>query len=154
MSLKIYLSASLVNGALNERVTAALEQAGHDVVLPQRFCPTDRPHETFPESIFRRCIEGMASCDVGLLMLDCYGRDSSWECGWFEGHGKPMFGFLRGSLRFLEDWMIKGGLAGVITTDSDLLRLVQQDDILRNRKTIAIASVQDLGPVLQEHVSV
>ena len=85
-------------------------------------------------------------------MLDCYGRDSSWECGWFEGHGKPMFGLLMSNLRFLQDWMIKGGLAGVITTDPDALQLLRQDDILRDRKGIAIARLQDLGGALQEHV--
>lgn len=151
--MKVYISASIINTVLNERVTRALEDAGHEVFLPQLFCPTHLPHESYPEAIFRQCIDAMEDCDIGIIMLDCYGRDSSWECGWFESKGKPIVGFITSSLKCLKDWMIKGGLEGVITTDEKIMKRLIEDEILGKRLLTHIKDIEMLGPELEKHLT-
>jgi len=143
----VYISASIINSPINQLIADKLIAAGHEVILPQTFCPTNMPHESYPESLYKMCIEGMNKCDVGLVLLDSYERDSSWECGWFTGQNKPLIGFVNCSLKFLQDWMIKGGLNGVITNNTTAKAIIEQDDFLKNRKVVFV-DINQIGHTL------
>lgn len=148
--MKIYISASLVNHLQNKRVADVLEIEGFEVILPQRFCPEHVPHDEYSYAIFKECLDAMKQCDAGLLLLDGYGKDSAWECGWFNGAGKPLIGFAQIRLQIAKDWMVKGGLQGIITTDKEIQSIFEEDPILsiNGCKTIFIDSINVIGPAL------
>ena len=146
--MKIYISASIINGPLNSVIATSLEKAGHTVFLPQLFCPDELSHENYPVSIYNMCIDAMNECDLGIITLDCYGRDSSWECGWFKGREKILLGFATGSLRFLQDWMIKGGINGIITDNIEIEDAVKTDYILTSKPVVYIDDINLLSEAI------
>ena len=148
--MKVYISASIINSPINARIANILGKAGFQVYLPQQFCP-DVPHDTYPEAIFNKCVAAMRESDLGLLMLDSYGRDSSWEAGWFRSQNKLMVGLVVSNLRFLQDWMIKGGLSSTITVDAEIFHALNADPILSKRPTILVNNIESLGTDLMKH---
>jgi nucleoside 2-deoxyribosyltransferase len=154
MKLKIYISASLINAPINLRIAKVLEQEGHEVFLPQLFCPDELPHEHYPGKIYRMCVEKMEESDLGLVLLDCYGHDTSWECGWFSARKKPLVGFVNFNLRFLRDWLIKGGLHSVITTDPEIKKYLENDLILKSRSIYHIQKINELGIAIEKYCMV
>ena len=129
--MKIYLSASLINSKQNKEITGYLRESGHEVFVPEEFCPVEQPHETFPEAIFRTCLEKMKKCDVGLIILDSYSRDSSSECGWFGNSNKALIGFISKNDQVFEDWMIKGWLDAILTTNEVYYNRFKSEDFFR-----------------------
>lgn len=125
--MKIYISARLVNKAFNRKVASVLESAGHVVLLPQTFCPEDTPHESYAEGVYRQCVDAMVASDVGLILLDSYGRDSSWECGWYTLSDKPLIGLVGMDTMFVRDYMVKGGMDGVIALNRDIYEQLRED---------------------------
>ncbi len=150
MSAKsIYISASIINAPLNALVSKILKKNGHNIILPQLFCPPKVQHESFEESIYKQCIEGMEKCDVGLILLDSYERDSSWEAGWFAAKKKPLIGFVQNSLKFRQDWMIKGGINGIITTNEIIFTTIKKDNFFKKGKFIIKSKdIYSIGKVL------
>lgn len=128
--LVIYLSASLANGPLNTRLRHALPESAFELVLPQEFAPVHSAHPEYPRAIYQRCIDEMERCDAGLLLLDAFGVDCASEAGWLCARGTPLVGLAGGSLRFLQNWMVKGNLSSIITTDVDVAAAVASDPIL------------------------
>jgi len=143
--MKIYLSGSLINSAQNKEVTGVLRQSGLEVFLPEEFCPTEQPHETFPEAIFRICLEKMKESNIGLIMLDSYSRDSSSECGWYGNSGKPLIGFITSNGQIFEDWMIKGWLSAVITTNSNIYDRLLTDNFFKKKNIVLIPNIAKLA---------
>jgi len=146
--MKIYISASLVNHLQNARIAESLEKSGHEVFLPQRFCPTNVPKNEYPLTIFEKCLEAMKDCDLGILVLDCYGKDSSWESGWFFGTQKPLIGFVQVCLKLSQDWMVKGGLKGLITTDQSIKNFFIKDEMISHVPIIFIDTLNTIGKEL------
>lgn len=143
--MKIYLSGSLINSEQNKEVTKILRQTGLKVFLPEEFCPIEQPHETFPEAIFRTCLEKMKESDIGLIMLDSYSRDSSSECGWYGNSEKPLIGFITTNGQVFEDWMIKGWLSAVITTNSNIYNRLLTDNFFKTKNIILIPDIANLA---------
>lgn len=151
--MRIFVAGSLINRRISEAVAHALERPGHEVLLPQRFCPADSPHETYPQRVRECCLEAMHESDIGLFMLDCYGRDSAWEAGWFSNAGRPMVGLAMASSRILQDWMVKGGLASVATTSDQLGRAFCRDEFFRNGRALRIGDLDELAGALESVAS-
>lgn len=128
--LVIYLSASIANGRLNARLRRALPETEFELVLPQEFAPVHEAHPDFPRAIYQRCIDEMERCDAGLLLLDAFGVDCASEAGWLCARGTPLIGLAGGSLRFLQHWMVKGNMSGVISTDPEVTAAIAVDPIL------------------------
>lgn len=129
--IRIYLSASIANDVLNLRLRQALGERFH-LVLPQEFTPTDRSHRQFPRAIYQACIDEMEACDAGVLLLDAFGIDCASEAGWFAARDKPLIGIAQSNTRFLQHWMIKGNLTGVVSLDPLIAERVATDPILEH----------------------
>ncbi len=147
--LVVYLSASIANGELNARLRRALPESEFELVLPQEFTPVHQAHPDFPRAIYERCIDEMTRCDVGLLLLDAFGVDCASEAGWLCARGKPLIGLASGSLRFLQHWMVKGNLSGVICTDADIAAAVAADPILGSIPRQEVAHWTEIGSALR-----
>lgn len=129
--MRIYLSASLANAPLNARLVSLLGE-GFSLVLPQQFTP-DVPHSALPRAIYQRCIDEMLACDAALLMLDSFAIDCAFEVGFLRAHGKPVVGVAAATTRFLQHWMIKGGLSAVLCLDPVIFEAVREDPIVGER---------------------
>ncbi|MGE0708203.1 MAG: nucleoside 2-deoxyribosyltransferase [Planctomycetota bacterium] len=133
---RIYLSSSLANARLNARLREVLPAARYELVLPQEFSPLERTHARFPRAIYERCIEEMEACDLALILLDAFGVDCASEAGWLCARQKPLVGVAMANTRFLQHWMIKGNLSGVVSLDACVHAEVAEDPILRDVPTV------------------
>jgi len=147
--MRVYLSASIVNAPVNTQIAKMLRQAGFIVFLPQSITPKLKPRAAFEASVYNRCVVEMNNSDIGLLVLDSYGRDSAWEAGWYSGLGKPMVGWVQNSFRFAQDWMVKASLRGFLTTNKAVFHAMRRDAILRRRQVCFIRQSQDIRMALQ-----
>lgn len=153
VTLVVYLSASITNARPNARLRDYLPAPRFELVLPQEFAPLERSHPTYPRAIYQRCIDEMQRCDAGLLLLDAFGIDCASEAGWLAARGKPLLGLAQGSLRFLQHWMVKGNLTGVICFDRLIDDELRSDPILRDVDLRRIDRWQDLGDVVVDMVA-
>lgn len=148
--MKLYISASLVNGPLNRDLATVLEKAGNIVFLPERFCPILPAHQSLSEDVFNECLQRMRDAEACVLALDCFERDSSWECGWFRAAGKPVVGYVEANLHILEDWMVKGGLTGVVTTSPRTVEPMRDDPILGSRPVRYAPTLAEVPALIEE----
>ena len=116
--LRLYLASRISNPELNAEIGDALRAAGIELALPQEFCPTDIAHERYTADVFGKCLSEMFGSEGAIVNLDSCGKDSSWECGWFVGAGKPVIGVVQATTAFLKDFMLKGGLSGIATPNA------------------------------------
>jgi hypothetical protein len=56
------------------------------------------------------------------------------------------------SLRILDDWMVKGMLTGIVTTQAAFAKAITCDKFLKKLHTPVIASLDELAPVLSHYV--
>ena len=152
MTTRLYLSASIANAALNVHLRTLLPSPRFELILPQEFTP-DVPHAALPRAIYERCIAEMERCDAGLLLLDAFGVDCASEAGWFAAKGKPLLGVAQSSTRFLQNWMVKGNLTGVVCLDPVLFAVAQRDSILRGGSVRLCEAPGDLGDHLETLLS-
>jgi len=112
--------SNITNRNANLEIANELKQAGMSVCLPQDFCPLEISHEKYDIQVYKHCVQEMTESDVGLVNLDSFREDCSWECGWYVGTRKPLIGICRASTVFLNDFMIKGGLLAIATTEQSI----------------------------------
>jgi nucleoside 2-deoxyribosyltransferase len=144
--IKVYLSASINNALNNEFICSHLNSNDFEVYLPQTITPNQLNHENFPLDAYQGCLDMMNKSDIGLLLLDSYGRDCAWEAGWYTSNdNKKLVAFVESSSHFMRDWMIKGGIDIFITTNPRIYSYALNDPILKNKKIICINNVEDLG---------
>lgn len=149
---RIYLSASISNALNNEYICSKFPSENFIIDLPQHITPKDLNHENFPFDVYQQCLTMMKASDIGLLLLDSYGRDCAWEAGWYTANKhKKLITFVESSSHFMRDWMIKGGIDIFITTNPRIAEYAHQDPILKNKKIILVDSVDQIGSkVLEE----
>ena len=88
--MKIYLAGPLFTTAeqeFNQQLSSALQQAGHEVWLPQEH----EPRERTARAIFQEDVKGMDWAEVIVANMDGPDPDSGtcWECGYAFGK-KPI----------------------------------------------------------------
>lgn len=132
--IKVYFSGSVVNALHIEQIVKLFPNDKFEFYLPHTFTKPNVPHSKYSKNIFDKCLNFMEKSDIGIINLDCFGKDSSWECGWYHAHNKPLIGYVSSSLSFLKDWMIKGGLDGVLVDNELFYDLIRTDPILKHRK--------------------
>jgi len=81
--MKIYLAGPLFTTGeqeFNRKLCSALQQAGHEVWLPQEH----EPRERTAKAIFKEDVKGMDWADVVVANMDGPDPDSGtcWECGY------------------------------------------------------------------------
>ncbi len=151
---RIYLSASISNALNNEYICSKFSDNNFIIDLPQHITPKALNHENFPVDVYNQCLSMMESSDIGLLLLDSYGRDCAWEAGWYTANKtKKLVTFVESSSHFMRDWMIKGGVDIFITTNPRIAEYAKNDPILKHKKIILIDSVDKIGTKVFEEMS-
>lgn len=153
--LKIYLSASISNAENNSYLVEAFPQDRFEVYLPQLITPDELSHVQFPLHVYQQCVDMMERSDVGLVILDAFGRDCAWECGWYAARSdKRLVGFVESSSLFMRDWMVKGGLDALITTNPRMFEAFQHNPLLSQKPLRLIESIEGLPTCLAELANV
>lgn len=149
--LEIYLSASISNAPNNAFLASHFDNELFKVYLPQDIVPDQLNHISFPQHVYQQCVDMMLASDLGLVLFDAFGRDCAWECGWYAGRSdKPLFGFVESGSLFLRDWMVKGGLDGLLTTNPRLHAVCVNNPILQHKPVILVPHLQALPDALQQ----
>lgn len=142
--INIYLSARISEDAhkWNNHVCGHLTTP-LNVFLPQDHNPCDVEHVKLEKKIYDIDLEAMINSDFGLL-LPPYGRDCAWEVGWYANSNKPLIVYVHNQIDWLRDWMIKGGLDYLFTTDRDTFEKLKKDPILKHKPVKFIHDVSML----------
>ena len=149
--LKIYLSASISNELSNAHLADLFPSGAFKIYLPQKIVPTQLNDTQFPLTVYEKCIEMMKDSDICLLLLDAYGRDCAWEAGWYTAHPeKLLVAFVQASSIFLRDWMTKGGIDVLITTNPRLFTTCQKNPILSTKQLFFIEKEDMLPEIIQK----
>lgn len=150
----IYLSASISNAHDNAWLAEQFPKERFHVYLPQQIVPDQLSHVEYPLHVYQQCIEMMTASHLGLVLFDAFGRDCAWECGWYAARpDKKLVGFAQSASVFLRDWMVKGGLDALVTTNPRLYTTCQANPILSQKPLKYIASVADLPDVLAQYAA-
>lgn len=128
--IRVYLIARIAPDAhaRNKKIADVLG-SGFEVFLPHEHNPFNQAHETFQQEVFDTDRIAMLHADLGLALVP-FGRDCSWEVGWFSNSSKPVVAYVDFDRGWLRDWMIKGGVTHVATSSPRMFDLLQQDPIL------------------------
>ncbi len=147
--IKVYLSARISKDAheWNEHVCNSLKHP-IKVFMPQKYNPWDLKHKDFPKEVYDMDLKAMKESDICLL-LPPYGRDCAWEIGWYSNSHKPIVVFIDRDIEWLRDWMVKGGIDYVVTTNSRIWKKLMEDPILKHKKIIYIDNVEQLNDVIK-----
>ncbi len=144
--IRIYLSASISNAINNQYICDKFSLDKFVIDLPQTITPKELNHENFPLDVYQQCLVMMNASDIGLLLLDSYGRDCAWEAGWYSANkDKKLVAFVESSSHFMRDWMIKGGIDIFMTTNPRLYDYAIVDPVLRHKKVVFIEKLDDIG---------
>ncbi len=151
-TIRVYLSARISPDAhaWNREVCGALS-APFEVFMPQDVNPWQMNHERFSLDIFQLDLAAMESSDLGLLLPE-YGRDCAWEAGWYANSAKPLVAFVHTQTEWLRDWMVKGGLDCVLTTDPGTYETLRCDPILRTKQVELLDALSELPAALMRIV--
>lgn len=147
--IKIYLSARISKDAhkWNNTVCDSLDSR-IEVFKPHENNPYNLDHRQFEKAVYEKDLEAMKESNIGLLLAP-YGRDCAWEIGWYSNSGKPVVAYVENETDWLRDWMIKGGLTKVITSNKDTYEILRKDPIVGD-KIIFIESRNKLSDTLVE----
>lgn len=143
--LEIYLSASISNAHDNALIAELFPAEQFFVHLPQKIVPDHLSHVEFPLHVYQQCLEMMTASQIGLVLFDAFGRDCAWECGWYAAQpDKQLIGFVQSGSVFLRDWMVKGGLDALITTNPRLFEVCKKNPLLSQKKLKFIGDLHEL----------
>jgi len=112
--INIYLCGSIANAQVNALIAGLLKRFDFDVFDPCEIVPEAQPKAQFSQHVYSICKEAIERCDILLVFLDSYGRDSAWEVGFARGLGKRIVGLAVASNLFLEDWMVKYAIDNIL----------------------------------------
>jgi nucleoside 2-deoxyribosyltransferase len=146
--IKIYLCARISKDAhkWNEKVCGSLKSP-ISVFMPQKHNPWNIKHEEFPKEIYDMDLAAMKESDICLLLVP-YGKDCAWEIGWYTNSNKPVIAFINSELEWLRDWMVKGGIDYIVTTNSKTWKKLILDPILKYKKIIFIEKIEQLNELI------
>jgi len=150
--LEIYVSASISNAHDNAFIASVFPASDFYVHLPQKIVPDQLSHVEYPLHVYQQCIEMMTASHMGLVLFDAFGRDCAWECGWYAAQPhKKLVGFVQSGSVFLRDWMVKGGLDALITTNPRLFEVCQNNPLLSQKPLVYIESLSDLPEKMRQY---
>lgn len=150
LSIKVYLIARVSEDAQlwNNKICSEIKHP-IEVFMPQTFIPLDKKHEDFPKAIFDTCLKAMKESHLGLLLPE-YGSDCSFEVGWYSNSEKPVLCFVDHQKEWLKDWMIKGGLDYVATTNKETFEVFKKNPILKHKQLFLIENISDLNNLIRD----
>ncbi len=146
-TIRVYLSARISKDAheWNNTVASALDDR-FLVFKPQEVDISNVNKNELDKYIYLADLQAMIDSDIGIL-LPPYGRDCSWETGWYKGAAKPIFVYIENETNWLNDWMVKGGISAVITSNINTYEILMNDPIVKD-KSVYIPSINDLSSAI------
>jgi len=149
-TLRIYLSASISNAPNNAFLASHFAPSEFEFYLPQEIVPDNLNHISFPLHVYQQCVDMMTQSDLGLVLFDAFGRDCAWECGWYAARpDKALIGFVESGSLFMRDWMVKGGLDALITTNPRFYQAWLENPLLKTKPLHLIADLNALPTTLK-----
>lgn len=149
----LYIASSISNQPLNEQLAAKLRDGGFEVGVPHELCPTTVAHDQYSLDVFEACTQAMERSAAVLVNLDSAATDSSWECGWFHARKLPVIGVAQGTTRWVKDFMLKGCLTAVVTTNKIIADFIEGDPMVSHIPVAFISSLDDLAPTVRQLLS-
>jgi len=148
--IRVYLIARISEDAhlWNKKICDNLKHP-IEVFMPHHHNPWNKKHELFSKNVFDTDLDAMKKSHMGLLLPE-FGRDCSFEVGWYANSKKPVIVFVDTQKEWLRDWMVKGGLDIVITNNPSTHRVLKKDPILKHKKIILIDNLSKLNSELKE----
>lgn len=145
--IKVYLSARISKDAheWNNTVASALDDR-FIVFKPHEVDIKNVSKDELDKCIYLTDLKAIIDSDIGLL-LPPYGRDCAWETGCYRGFNKPIFVYIENETNWLNDWMVKGGISAIITSNSHTYEILMNDPIAKD-KSIYIPSINDLSSAI------
>lgn len=148
IKIKVYLCARISKDVHKwNRYVCDKLKAPLTVFMPQNHNPWNISHKEFPKEVYEMDISAMKESDMVLLLPE-YGRDCAWEVGWYSNSNKQIVVFVDNQIGWLRDWMIKGGVNYVITTNQKTWKILMNDPILKYKRIIFIADINQLNEEL------
>ncbi len=151
--LKMYLIAKIWKEVQdwNEEICSFLHDT-IDVFMPHRYNPFHLPPHEIPLDVFDKDMSEIRSSDFGLI-LPPYGNDCAYEVGVYNGMGRPVIAFTRHHTKWLDDWMVKGGISCVVTDDKKTYKALKNDHVLSKKQVRYISSLSKLPDLIHEVVT-
>lgn len=141
---KLYLSAKVraENHHRNNMVASYLRGL-FDIFLPHEHQACEDNHEDLPLSVYLMDLTAMEQTELAVLVPP-YGKDCSWEIGWFQAKDIPVFVYVQSDLSFLSDAMVLGGVEAVFTDNMEVYNRLMQQPVLKS-KTHLLSDPKTLG---------
>ena len=149
MKIKIYVIARISEDAhlWTDKVCDQLDDS-FEIFKPKDHNPWNKRHETFSKNVFDVDLKAMKNSHIG-LMLPEYGNDCSWEAGWYANSEKPVVIFVDTQMKWLRDWMVKGGVNYIVTISSSTYKVLKKDPILKYKKVILVKNIRGLSKIIK-----
>ena len=133
--IKTYLSARISEDAhaWNDKVCDLISDK-FEVFKPHEHNPYNQDHRDLEKSVYQMDLDAMIESEIGLLLTP-YGRDCSWEIGWYSRSDKPVVMYVEQDTSWRRDWMIKGGIDQVFVVEDEMYELLKSDRIVADKIT-------------------
>lgn len=121
-------------------------------------------HREISSDISKLCVDEIKSSDAILMYMKPYtpeknegtpGVDSSWECGFAYGLGKPVIALIDDveHARYFEDqWMISHNITAFITTNNDAFEFIKKSDHYKNPTVLFTSNKNNLEQVVMQYL--
>jgi nucleoside 2-deoxyribosyltransferase len=148
--INVYLIARISQDAhaWNKKITNILKRPVK-VFLPQEHNPYNIQHTNLSKRVYDIDLAAMKKAHIALALPE-FGSDCSYEVGWFSNSSKPVVFFVDTQLQWLRNWMVKGGLDYVITTDPMTYQALIKDPILKFKKVKLIKHLRELNNIIKD----
>jgi nucleoside 2-deoxyribosyltransferase len=122
---KLYLSAKISTPyqEFNNSIAELLSEH-FDVFVPHLYESGESDHTKVKPIVYERDIEAMQGANLAILLAP-YGRDCSFEVGWFAANRIPYYVYGNMDQSWRRDLMIKGGAEYIFVSGS---KLAYKDD--------------------------
>lgn len=152
-TLKLYLIARISENAhsWNEEVCSHLRPP-IEVFMPHCHNPWNIEHSRIPNKVFEMDLTAMKESQAALALPE-FGSDCSFEVGWFSNSNRPVVVYIDTQVEWLRNWMVKGGVDVVTTTNETTYNILKDDPILRYKKVIYLKDMYELTDTLVQCVA-
>ena len=144
---KVYLCARVSKDAheMNEKIMDSLSPY-FDVFAPhKKEAELEQPKD--PVKIYNLDLDGMDNAEICMTIAP-YGKDCSWEMGYFVGQRKSVFMYVPDIESIpTKEWMISGGVSVIITHNKS----VYDDCRGKFDFLVIVSSIEHMGDTLNRY---
>jgi hypothetical protein len=149
-TIKVYLISRISEDAhkWNEFVCDHLKSP-IEVFAPHEHNPWNIEHTKIQHCVYNTDVKAMKASHIGLALPE-FGSDCSYEVGWYSNSHRPVIVFVDHQVNWLRNWMVKGGVDFVVTTNPATHDILKTDPILCSKEVIFIETLHQLGDIIKE----